>query len=207
VKHPVVPAGPTGRLNESRHVLATEAEAELEARLSPLAHLEQRAADGPAIAEAHVGLDEPGRGEVFPEGSRRIEPRQVAELGAPRGVVVARVVVHRLVHAAVMTTVGLSVADEPFGAEEERALDRLLVHRARHLSERAHRADRERLEGAPATEGPIRSHGAAIELLRSRGILVDVASMLVLRFQKSPSFTYGCAQSVTWSTTDFSHAA
>src|SRR5690606_21773386 len=124
--HAVVPAGAAGVLYLARHVGYAEAVVELPAGLAALADLQHGRAQREPVAEADRVLVQAAAAQVLAEGAGRVEHGPVAELGAPRGVVVEGIVVHRLVRAAVHARIALLVAGDAERADFHRAWPRRL---------------------------------------------------------------------------------
>src|SRR3546814_20990174 len=87
--------------------------------------LDQRAAETVAIAEAHIALDHPVGREILPACARRGEQRVRTERVGPEGIMIARIMVHRLVGAAGDRQVGLLVARDAEEANGVRPFARL----------------------------------------------------------------------------------
>src|SRR3546814_11661033 len=93
--------------------------------------LDQRAAETVAIAEAHIALDHPVGREILPECARRGEQRVRTERVGPEGIMIARIMVDRLVGAAVDRQVGLLVARDAEEADGVRHFVRTFRDSAR----------------------------------------------------------------------------
>src|SRR5438552_18447243 len=110
---------PASRNEAFEHVLAGETNAELEAGLPRLRHLELRGADLKAIADADHRLDETFSREVLAEDA----PRQIhaGEPAAPVPVVFGRIDVHGLARASVHSQIRLLVAFEVERVDDDAA--------------------------------------------------------------------------------------
>src|SRR3546814_20566660 len=84
-----------------------------------------------SIAEAHIALYHPVGREILPECARRGEQRVRTERVGPEGIMIARIMVDRLVGAAVDRQVGLLVARDAEEADGVRPFDRIFRDRAR----------------------------------------------------------------------------
>ena len=105
-------------------MLVAETDAELVAGHARLAHGEQCAADLQPVADAQLVFVQAGDAEVLAE----LAPvhRIPAQRFAPVGVMIGGIGVHRLVRAAVVLQVGLTVALEVAGTDAHRPGHRTL---------------------------------------------------------------------------------
>src|SRR5699024_6232669 len=111
------------------------------ARLPALADLEHGRAQFETVAQAHVGLGDATRADVLAERAGGFQHRQGSQFVAPGGVVVERVVVERLVRAAVHARVALFVARQAQPADLHGAIERTLVDRAQAARARVRPGD------------------------------------------------------------------
>src|SRR3546814_10688903 len=101
-----------------------------------------------SIAEAHIALDHPVGREILPECARRGEQGVRTERVGREGIMIARIMVDRLVAAAVDRKVGLLVARDAEEADGVRRFNRLF-------------RDREALSPGPEDTRQTGQHGRA----------------------------------------------
>jgi len=131
-----VGAGAVGLRERAQEARIAHPQAELVARRARLANLEQRAADGPALADPRRAHVDAARRQVLAEG-RRAEVATQA-LRPPRRVL-RGIRVHRLVGAAVDRSIGLVVAGHVHPAHRDAPTHGLLPdRRADHAVADAH---------------------------------------------------------------------
>lgn len=83
---------------------------EFPAGLAALRHLDQRGADTEAVTDAQSILGQAARGEILAKSAGFAKQRMVANVGAPGGIMFARVKMDGLVRSAMNDRVGNLVA-------------------------------------------------------------------------------------------------
>src|SRR5690606_7593812 len=121
LQHAPVPACAAGALHVARHAFAAEPQIELEARLTTLRDLQQRAAETGYVADTDIIL-RPARGrQVFAEGAGRCQHRMRTNFGRPCRIVLERVLTERLLPSPMMPAIALGIAYHPFPCKLQRA--------------------------------------------------------------------------------------
>jgi hypothetical protein len=119
-----VEAGATALQEPLDHVSSAESHRELVARHAGLCNKELGSTHPEAVADLDRFLEKPFGREVLPENSRR--EIHAGELSAPVLIVLERIRIHSLLHAAVHGEVGLLVTVKVEPVDPNSALDRVL---------------------------------------------------------------------------------
>ena len=86
---------------------------EFPAGLARLADLDERGTEAEAVAEADVGFVEACGRDILTERAWCIQQRRIAQMLTPRRIMIGRIMVDRLVDAAMDGAIGLLVAGQP----------------------------------------------------------------------------------------------
>src|SRR5690606_18140952 len=128
IQYTVIPAGAPRVLHPSRHLRRVEAHIEFPARLSRLRNLERGTTETKDIAETDIRFGQTDGTEVLAEGPDLQGGRtQLRKVIGPGAVVLGGIMMHGLVHAAVMLQVAVLITGETGNRQLQRRRNTMFV--------------------------------------------------------------------------------